>query len=101
MIKPDFCLRENKGVDQLFSNCTADQRLYFRYTDSTCYSVTRNFKLLAIFCDRTDQFMSDMVKNSEDWLSLVQTRFFCLSTQQCFLSVYTMMSHFIGSSLVI
>ena len=47
MRKPDFYLCENKGVDQLRSNCEADQRLClrcnceadqrlcFRYTDST------------------------------------------------------------------
>ena len=35
MRKPDFCLCENKGADQLRSNCEADQRLCFRYTDST------------------------------------------------------------------
>ena len=35
MRKPDICLCENKGADQLCSNCTADQRLCFRYTDST------------------------------------------------------------------
>ena len=35
MRKPDFCLCENKGADQLCSNCKADQRLYFRYSDST------------------------------------------------------------------
>ena len=34
VIKPDFCLCENKGTDQLRSNCEADQRLYFRYTDN-------------------------------------------------------------------
>ena len=33
--KPDFCLCENKGADQLRSNCEADQRLCFRYTGST------------------------------------------------------------------
>ena len=33
--KLDFCLCENKGADQLRSNCEADQRLCFRYTDST------------------------------------------------------------------
>ena len=33
--KADFCLCENKGADQLRSNCEADQRLCFRYTDST------------------------------------------------------------------
>ena len=34
MGKPDFCLCENKGADQLCSNCTTDQRLCFRYSDS-------------------------------------------------------------------
>ena len=33
--KPDFCLCENKGADQLRSNCEADQRLCFRHSDST------------------------------------------------------------------
>ena len=35
MRKPDFCLCENKGADQLRSNCETDQRLCFRYTDRT------------------------------------------------------------------
>ena len=30
-----YCLGENKDADQLCSNCTADQHLCFRYTDST------------------------------------------------------------------
>ena len=33
--KPDFCLGENKGADQLRGNREADQRLCFRYTNST------------------------------------------------------------------
>ena len=33
--KSDFCLCENKGTDQLRSNCEADQHLCFRYTDNT------------------------------------------------------------------
>ena len=33
--KTGFCLCENKGADQLSSNCTADQCLYFCYKDST------------------------------------------------------------------
>ena len=33
--KPDFCLGENKGTDQLRSNWEADQCLCFCYTDST------------------------------------------------------------------
>ena len=35
MRKPTICIRENKGTDQLCSNCKADHRLCFRYTDST------------------------------------------------------------------
>ena len=34
MGKPSICICENKGADQLCSNCEADQRLCFRYTDS-------------------------------------------------------------------
>ena len=33
--KPDFCICENKDADQLCGNRTTDQRLCFRYTDST------------------------------------------------------------------
>ena len=32
--KPDFCLGENKGADQLRGYREADQRLCFRYSDS-------------------------------------------------------------------
>ena len=35
MRKPTFCICENKDADQLRSNCAANQRLCFRYTDST------------------------------------------------------------------
>ena len=34
MRRSDFCLCENKGADQLCSNCTADQRHCFCYTGS-------------------------------------------------------------------
>ena len=35
MRKPDFCIYENKDADQLRGNREADQRICFRYTDST------------------------------------------------------------------
>ena len=35
--KPNFCLYENKGADQLCSNCESDQRLCFRYSDLYLY----------------------------------------------------------------
>ena len=33
--KPAFCICENKDADQLRGNREADQRLCFRYTEST------------------------------------------------------------------
>ena len=70
MRKPDFCLCENKDTDQLCSNCTADQRLCFRYTVSTISSTSiQNFKLLACFSDCTGWFVSDLVGNSNCWFS--------------------------------
>ena len=35
MRKPTICMGENKGADQLRGNREADQRLCFRYSDST------------------------------------------------------------------
>ena len=35
MGKTTICIGKNKGEDQLRSNCEADQRLCFRYMDST------------------------------------------------------------------
>ena len=35
MRKPTICISENKDADQLRGNREADQRLCFRYTDST------------------------------------------------------------------
>ena len=35
MRKPTICISENKDADQLRDNREADQRLCFRYTDST------------------------------------------------------------------
>ena len=73
MRKPAFCIWENKDTDQLRGNCEADQRLCFRYKDSTFFypstSYIRNFKLLAIFCGSIAWFVSDLVKNPEDRFS--------------------------------
>ena len=53
--KPTFWICENKDADQIRGNREADQRLCFRYTDSTSPSTSyiQNFKLLAIFCGCT------------------------------------------------
>ena len=70
--KPAFCICENKDADQLCSNCTADQRLCFRYSDSTIPVLTSSiqmFKPLAILCGCTARFVSYLVGNPVDRFS--------------------------------
>ena len=69
--RPVFCICENKDADQLRGNREADQRLCFRYIDSTIPLLpkSQNFKPLANFCDYTAQFVSDLVGNPEDRFS--------------------------------
>ena len=43
MRKPAICICENKGADQLRSNCEADQRLCFRYTVPFFYFLNPKF----------------------------------------------------------
>ena len=72
MRKPAFGIYENKDADQLRGNREADQRLCFRYTDSTIPLLPikiRKFKPLTIFCDCTARFVSDLVGNPEDRFS--------------------------------
>ena len=71
MRKPDFCLCENKGADQLCSNCTADLRLCFRYSDSKfLLFLNPKFLVSSIFSDCVGQFMLDLAGNT-DWFSCV------------------------------
>ena len=52
MRKPDAPLQKQRHMDQLLcSNCTADQRLCFRYTDST---IPLGLNPKSIFCDGTE-----------------------------------------------
>ena len=60
MRKPVICICENKD---------ADQRLCFRYTDSTIPLLPKYEISLAIFCDCTARFVSDLIGNPEDWFS--------------------------------
>ena len=77
MRKPAYCICENKDADQLRGNREADQRLCFRYTDSTDPSTSyiRNFKPLAIFCDSAALLVSDLVGNPEDRFSHNEAHF--------------------------
>ena len=73
MGKPTICIGENKGADQLRSNCEADQRLCFRQTDSTIpLLLIFSFKLLALCCDHTALIVSDLVGNPNCWFSHAQ-----------------------------
>ena len=60
MRKPAFCICDNKDAAQLRGNREADQRLCFRYTDSTIPLLPKiqNFKPLAIFYGCTARFVS-------------------------------------------
>ena len=71
MRKPAFCLCENKDTDQLCGNRTADQRLCFRYIDSTIPLLPKSgiFKPLAIFDGCTAWFVWGLVGNPEDRFS--------------------------------
>ena len=66
MRKSDFSLCENKDADQLRNICEADQRLCFRYSESTIPLL-----LIACFCDCTGRFMLDQVGTPEDQFSRV------------------------------
>ena len=72
MRKPAFCICENKDADQLRGNREADQRLCFRYTDSTTPLLPKSeisIKPLAILCGCTARFVSYLVGNPEDRFS--------------------------------
>ena len=70
MRKPAFCICENKDADQLRGNREADQRLCFRYTDSTIPLLSKSEISSAHYnCDCTAGFVSDQVRNPEDRFS--------------------------------
>ena len=64
-----FCVKDELShrIRNQHYNCTADQRLCFRYTGR--FILLENFKLLACFCDCTGSFVSDLVGNTKCWFS--------------------------------
>ena len=73
-----FCICENKDADQLRGNREADQRLCFRYIDSTISLLPKpkNLKPLAIFRSCTARFVSDLLGNPEDRFFHNEAHFF-------------------------
>ena len=66
-----FAYAKTKDADQLRINCADDQRLCFRYTDSTIPLLHKSeiFESIAIFCGCAAWFVSDLVGNTEDRFS--------------------------------
>ena len=79
MKNPHFCICENKDADQLRGNREADQRLCFRYTDSTIPLLSKSeiLRPLAIFCACPVRFVLDLVGNSEDRVSHNEAQMEC------------------------
>ena len=70
MRKPDFCICENKDADQLRGNREADQRLCFRYTDSTIPLLPKYENTSFLACSVTvRRFVWDLGGNLEDRFS--------------------------------
>ena len=70
MRKQGFCICENKDADQLRANRKADQRICFRYIDSTITLLPKyEISSLAILCGFTAWFVWDLVGNPEDRFS--------------------------------
>ena len=71
MRKPAFCICENKDADQLRGNREADQRLCFRYMDSTILLLPKS-KISCLYSSSVavqPGFVSDLVGNPEDRFS--------------------------------
>ena len=66
MRKPAFCICENKDADQLRGYREADQRLCFRYTDTTISLLSKSE---ISSCGCTARFVWDLVGNPEDRFS--------------------------------
>ena len=63
MRKSAFCICENKDADELRGNCEADQRLCFRYRDSTILLLPKSE--ISSICGCTARFVSDLVGNPD------------------------------------
>ena len=89
MRKPAFAyIYENKDADQLRGNHEADQRLYFRYTDSTIPLPPKSE--IVIFCGCTAWFVSDLVRNPKDQFSHNEAQFLQVEKKRTHQSVFIM-----------
>ena len=79
MGKPAICIGENKGANQLRSNCEADQRLsrfsLYREYHEFLYFLNLKFPASNYFCDCTIRFVLDLVGTKIDEFSHAQAYF--------------------------
>ena len=80
MRKPTFYVCQNKDADQLCGHREADQRLCFRYIDSTIPLLSKSeiFKPLAMFCSCTALFVLDLVGNQNVGFLMTRLKSFSL-----------------------
>ena len=76
MRKPAFCICENKDADQLRGDRETDQRLCFRYTDSTIPLLPKS-EISTDICGCSARFESNLVGNPEDRFSHNDAHVFC------------------------
>ena len=73
MRKPAFCIRENKGADQLHCNCAADLHLCFGYIDSVTILLLFKTEISSFqpssVAQCTIRFKLDLVRNPKDRFS--------------------------------
>ena len=76
MGKPTMCIGKNKNTDQLRE---ADQRLCFRYTDSTIPLLSKS-KIFSLYQSSvtTARFVSDLIGTPNCWFSRAQAHLILL-----------------------
>ena len=80
MRKPTFCICENKDADQLHGNRKADQRLCFRYIDSTIPLLSKSeISSLWQSCVAVQPGLCRIGRKPECWFSHDADHFACLS----------------------
>ena len=81
MGKPTICIGENKGADQLRGNREADQRLCFRYSDSTIPLLLKSE--ISSLCACAAGFVLDLFENHIVGFPTRRLIYYILSSQAC------------------
>ena len=93
MRKPAFCICENKDADQLRGNREADQRLCFRYTDSTIPLLSKSE--ISSFYPSSDVVQTGLCGTWSETpkTGFLRTRLICISTNNKFIDFVVVKFH--------